>query len=440
MFQFLDFSRTWWHSLVVATGPLACAVAATTSYEIVDRVCVPLCYFSHVVVSSVMWWEGRGLQSPTLALDTDEDAQTHETTYYFGGGVESYRNESEHCSDNLERKQVDLEQPSNPFIRQDSTHSANTKRKSKQLPFVMFTRGLCILCLLWIISFMWALYGAIWGMDFKNKMAMMPRRWSFGPEVANLVPVPMAFPSPYFQPHALVCPRKGIFLADHYRVFELKDKGRGVEPFPCDVNGTIADLGASCNNDNCWPMVLLHGDPPTVLNCATGEQRTMLQTSAGLDRFTMSSDGVIYAASDAAKEVPIVQYQWQSHRDGWAPFWDVAKVNSGIRAIDVVDNRLLLFTSDGRVEAQNLDTGVNCGTWGLPPTLMGAGCGMPGSDSILVLVRNVMSEHRKAKGFNPVSLMEARLPGAEKTCGSTGIGVNTSWRLDSLGLSGMETV
>merc|ERR1712124_57343 len=120
-------------------------------------------------------------------------------------------------------------------------------------------------------------------MDFKNSMAMVSA-WNAGPKVADLTPVPMTFPSPYFQPNALVCPRGMIFLADQYRVFQLRDRDKGVVPFPCDVNGTIADLGASCDNDICWPMVLLHGDPPTVLNCATGEQTTMLQTAASLDR------------------------------------------------------------------------------------------------------------------------------------------------------------
>merc|ERR1711990_1216101 len=99
---------------------------------------------------------------------------------------------------------------------------------------------------------------------------------------------------------------------------------------------------------------------------------------------------------------------------------DVAEVATGVRALDVVDSRLLLFTRDGSVLAQNLDTGVPCGTWGLPPSVMGAGCGMEGSDSILILVRGVMSQHRQSKGYNPVSLMQARLPGAEEKCGATG--------------------
>lgn len=288
----------------------------------------------------------------------------------------------------------------------------NSKRVAGRIiPQLMLRRGLSVVGLLWLSALGWALYGSVCGMDWKNEISMMP---DFGrtPEVADLTQVPAVFPSPYFKPHALVCPRGHIFLADSYRVFRLSDDG-AVKPFPCDVKDTIADLAAKCTEDGCWPLVLLGTEPPMVLDCQTGMQRPLLQTQEGLKRFTMASEsddesaGTLYAV----RHGEVVQYHWQNHRSGWAPVWDIAKVDSELQAIDVVGNRLLLFSAAGTVEAQNLETGTSCGIWTMPPTLMGAGCGMQGSGSILMLVRNPV------RGQAAVSIMEAQLPGVAASCG-----------------------
>jgi len=42
-----------WMPFVVNSGPLFCAFAATTPYEIVDRCCVPLCFISHLMMLTV---------------------------------------------------------------------------------------------------------------------------------------------------------------------------------------------------------------------------------------------------------------------------------------------------------------------------------------------------------------------------------------------------
>lgn len=88
MMQFLLSTRTMLKSLVVGTGALSCAVAATTSLPIVDRICVPLCYASHVLVTLFL------VQNPIGHGQEDDDefdqsagrAATEETTYFFRGG------------------------------------------------------------------------------------------------------------------------------------------------------------------------------------------------------------------------------------------------------------------------------------------------------------------------------------------------------------------
>mmetsp|Transcript_66455 Transcript_66455/g.105069 ORF Transcript_66455/g.105069 Transcript_66455/m.105069 type:complete len:715 (-) Transcript_66455:145-2289(-) len=409
--QFLLSTRSCFKGIIVATGPFSCAIAATTSFEIVDRICVPLCYLSHVAITTFL------LQNPTWReseeQQKEESALPLEKTYYFRSTADTAS-----ADDDLEvcPNQSNLEQPQISPARQISPRSS-----AGNIPRVMLVRGLCVLTILWGSAFVWALYGAIWGMNFKNEMAMIPQ-WTVGPKVADFSTVPIRLPSPYFEPHSIVCPRDLVFLADKYRVFELHDGDKGVQPYRCDVNGTIADLASTCDEHSCWPVVLLHGDPPTVVDCSTGKQRTLLQTPVGVDRFATTGDGILYASNHGL----VVQYQLQKHRSGWAPFWDITNVQSGLRAIDVVEHRLLLFTNIATVEAINLETGESCGTWAMPGTLMGAGCGMQGSDSILVLARQSESEGSRPKGVSPVNVMWARLPGAEEQCGRTGDGQNAT--------------
>lgn len=432
MMHFQYATRATLKSIVVAIGPLSCAVAATTSIELVDRVCVPLCFLSHVI--------GTIFAAINPIANEDNGASNHisepvaqETTYFFKNGADcscmdcgaAEPEQVQSTSPVLERRvspapaaRSELDVDETAMLRQASNNSSAAPRKRIFAPTVapqaMLQRGLIVLCVLWMSGFLWALYGSIWGMDFKNSMAMMPE-WKEEPQIAELSPVPIVYPSPYFQPHAIVCPRGSFFLADKYRVFEILDSSR-VVPFPCAVNGTISDLAATCDGEKCWPVVLLRGDPPTVLDCQTGEQRTLLQTTASFDHVSAQISGALNTVY-AANEDTVVQYHWQEKRNGWAPFWDVARVEGGLKTMDVMDHLLLLFTGAGSLVVQNLETGERCGVWGMPPTLMGAGCGLQASESILVLVRNRQADMQDSLGRHAVSLMQARLPGAGDSCG-----------------------
>lgn len=69
------------------------------------------------------------------------------------------------------------------------------------------------------------------------------------------------------------------------------------------------------------------------------------------------------------------------------------------------------------MEAQNLETGVRCGIWAMPPTLLGGGCAVEGSESVLILVHNHKTDVQEHIGMHAVSVMQAELPGAAKKCG-----------------------
>jgi len=435
MMQFLVGRNSITKGIVVGTGPFSCALAATTSYEIVDRICIPLCYFCHLVVTIFLFFQSpsTGVGGTVASQDTDAKSGSgavQETTYVFSSGgacCGCIEQELASPTDVVDLQQH-LQSEMSELARQVSPELARQLSPRPDVPLgvhnttnvvipqLMLRRGLSVVALLWTSAFFWALYGSIWGMDFKNDVAMIPD-FSQALEVADLTQVPVVFPSPYFKPHALVCPRGKIFLADRYRVFQLMDDD-SVKPYPCEVNATIADLAAQCDVDGCWPLVLLGTSPPTVYDCSTREQKTLLQTKEAVKRFSTPTDEPGHVDTlYAAKGAEVVQYQWQKHRLGWVPFWDIAAAGADLQAIDVVDNHLLLFSEAGTVEAQDLKTGLSCGVWAMPPTLMGAGCGVRGMKSILILVRNRKDDVQKHIGMNTVSVMEARLPGAQSACG-----------------------
>eukprot|EP00446_Apocalathium_sp_SHHI-4_P056126 CAMPEP_0177294148 /NCGR_PEP_ID=MMETSP0368-20130122/1157_1 /TAXON_ID=447022 ORGANISM="Scrippsiella hangoei-like, Strain SHHI-4" /NCGR_SAMPLE_ID=MMETSP0368 /ASSEMBLY_ACC=CAM_ASM_000363 /LENGTH=439 /DNA_ID=CAMNT_0018752033 /DNA_START=31 /DNA_END=1348 /DNA_ORIENTATION=- len=197
---------------------------------------------------------------------------------------------------------------------------------------------------------------------------------------------------PVLQADALVCPRDLVYLADEFRVWELDRKKGEVTPYPCDVNGTIADIASDCDRERCWPVVLLKGIPPTVYDCATRVQKVLLQSPTAAERFSTRGEELLYVARGKR----VLQYGWSVSRGGWAPQWDVVRLGTGgLDAMDVIKNRLLLFrTEDERtpgrassVELINLDSGEPCGIWELPPGLVGAGCAEENGAAVMVLSR-----------------------------------------------------
>ena len=59
----------------------------------------------------------------------------------------------------------------------------------------------------------------------------------------------------------------------------------------------------------------------------------------------------------------------------------------GVLALDLVDERLLIFYEGGFLQAKDIRTGSDCGRWTLPSfaTVVGGGCGSKESNTMLVL-------------------------------------------------------
>merc|ERR1711971_1207639 len=63
-----------------------------------------------------------------------------------------------------------------------------------------------VLRTLWFISIVWALNKAFRGHEFKNSAAALTVGLS-GPPLAHVTLLEISWPSVYFAPHALVCPK-----------------------------------------------------------------------------------------------------------------------------------------------------------------------------------------------------------------------------------------
>ena len=247
-------------------------------------------------------------------------------------------------------------------------------------------------------------------MDFKNRKAAVSL-WQNLPPSLEVEELPMASPSPFWKPHALVCPRSHVFIADRYHVYELCENNTVVRRYPCAVNGTIADVAAVCDSKACWPVVLLQAIPPQVLDCSTGRQSPLLQTNSLAGRIATNADGsdrfkngqlrTLFATMDKM----IVQYGWSVQLGAWEPLWDIEDT-VGVLAMDLVNEKLLVFHRGGFVQVQNIETGQLCSTWALDSSnaVIGGGCGNQDYSSILVLVK---------KGHG-TALLRAKLPSLDE--------------------------
>lgn len=375
-------------AMIVSSGPLFCVIAAATSVESWDRLLVPMCYGCHALVECFF------IDS---FVDDDLGDDPEETHADDVGSKSIFRamisNASEQDADTaLLHDSPDPEDPNGNTIRtprllshERSEHSADIKRS---MPKIMLQNGLIVIKLLWISAFVWSLWGAAFGMDFQNDQAVMPMVIN-GPRVLQTKSMNFESPSPYFRPHALVCPKGKIFVADKYRVYELVGPNLEVRTFPCKVTGTIADVGATCSGDTCVPVVLLHGNPPMVLDCKTGEELPLLQTEKPATKLAVYSSEPLGPGHTIFASVGnvVAQYGWSLDQRGWAPLWDVSSHDDEILSLDIMNGQLIMFREKGLVEVQDLKSGQRCGRWVLPQatTVIGGGCAEPISSSVLVI-------------------------------------------------------
>lgn len=308
------------------------------------------------------------------------------------------------CTERTRNEELPPPEPKTPRTRARSMFVMNTAKMNpgvRAMPDFMLCRGLFILMLLWVSALIWALHNA-YTKDFrdrKNWPQWMEQIFSTHLETLEVENFRFRLPSPYFQPHAVTCPvERKFFLADRFRVFELLEADAGIHAprhYPCDVNGTISDLAAVCSHDDCWPVVLLDSSPPEVYDCKQGKAWPLLQAPGSPRRLaTRGTPGgsgldVIFVS----EMDQVVQYAKSERRRGFRPEWVVVEDKEKVLALDVVDNRLVIFKSNGRVEYQDLDTGTMCGEWSLPAgqKVIGGGCAR--GDWIHILVREGRSVH-----------------------------------------------
>ena len=367
---------------IVASGPLFCVIAAATSWVVMDRFLIPLCYGTHTLVNIYF----------VSMFTTDEEVQE-----------KNHDSDSENEEEGIEAVQGGW----GPWAAQPMPR--NSSSKEDFFPVQMLRQGTMVVNFLWSCAFLWALHGAWFGMDFKNSKAAV-QSWRDPLPLLDVTSETMASPSPFWKPRALVCPRKQVFVADRYHVYELQNNNTKVERYPCLINGTIADVAAACDEKSCWPVVLLQGVPPLVLDCSTGRQDPLLQTTANAGRIATDADNEHKLQTLVATmgDKMIVQYGWSVQREAWEPLWDIENT-VGVLAMDLISDRLLVFHEGGYVQAQDMQTGRLCSTWAFDSkdAVIGGGCGNKNYKTILILVK---------KGHG-TTLMRAELPGLDECNG-----------------------
>eukprot|EP00913_Durusdinium_trenchii_P021920 g20597.t1 len=377
---------------LVASGPLWCVIAAATSWVIMDRFFIPLCYGTHFLVNVYF------VSQFTSDVSSESDPEAPRSAQPAARGTASAEGEeSEEVACVLEASPWDsageLEwgslptqpteaspgsacaqhaAPARPHAAPEAEESPVAQRRVHKdfLPGNMLRWGTKVVACFWASALLWAVHGAWFGMDFKNRKAAVPT-WGDTPPLLEVSEMTMATPSPFWRPHALVCPRNQVFITDRYHVYELRENNTEVKRYPCSVNGTIADVAATCGRHSCWPVVLVKGVPPLVLDCSTGRSSPLLQTETRAGRIATSAQGT---NGDTV----------------------------GVLGMDLVDNKLLVFHQGGFVQVQDMSSGRLCSTFALDSSgaVIGGGCGNVDYSSILVLVK---------KGHG-TALMRATLP------------------------------
>lgn len=438
--QFIFRFENRWRASLVSLGPLCCAVSATTFWAWLDRVLVPLCYVCHFLQSCQTFFilvdiptEGaeeepnRTMQtiaeqmklSQGLLCETAEATGRKERPREFQRTVSAFEDgelypesplpgtRRAHRLTHLDEENWtdDAVEPEGPPVN-TTQYSQKNSRDTAALASQLMRGGRLVVTSLWCFSVLWAIRKSVYGIGFRNSMAVLKMPLPAGPPVAGVMTLGTNWPSPYFKPRSVVCPKGRVFIGDEFRVFELQ-RGSQVVPYPCDVDGRIADVAADCNETDCWPVILVENRNLAVLDCSTGSRRALLQARAPAERFAQADHMHSYAAHNGQ----VVEYLWSSRRNGWAPQWTVAEVGKGtVQAMDVVADRLLIF-SKGIVEVRNLESGKVCGTWNLPQLVFGAGCAFDGARAVLLLgLRPGAEEAGNNKG---VELMCAELRGPQ---------------------------
>jgi len=371
-----------------ALGPLFMAAAAATGlgFEIIDWLCVPAAYFCHFVeyvFSIAIIFHGYG---------SNCSGGPHVPWW------DAFRKWQFLCSSSCRPTPNSVRAECNGYsqlVLADEAHETRGLEKSRRGsgkdpapigPHAMLLSGLLVIGLLWLSALIWAVYSECSGtMKFKNKTSFLPFAWLRPNQLYTIDPLNIRSPGPYFQPHAITCPKpEFLFLADRFRVWQINvtnyssDSSDLPKHVHCDINGTIADIASRCDKSKCWPVVLLNEAPPRLVDCSRNETRELRQDPGNVRNLATDSsknEHTLEALYVSENNTEVIKYVFDGN--GYAPHWVVSKSpGRKILGLDVVENHLLSFQDNGEVVLTDLESGLGCGTWIVPKTdqMIGGGC------------------------------------------------------------------
>lgn len=396
-----EIGSTWYGFVTVGAGPMCCALAATTPFKWVDRILVPMCYMSHLLLHNLLdmpldlTFEGH-VEGLLCELHTAQDAKAQSDEQEFHVDEDSASTAQSPPSSPKAVRQVWASPHSH--LKKSETHMEKEHQKLQETVGLMLQMGKYVMRSLWALSVLWSLCKSYSNGEFHNEDAVIADTPKQGEVAITTVVGHLSWSSPYFKPQTLVCPGKKLFISDEYQIFEVDIAQGMTRPYSqCELSThTIVDLTSDCNESgDCWPVVLMsglyHGDAPAIYDCRTHRAEKLLQLQDKPLNVAWGGTGEQQALFVATRD-KVLQYKWSPTRQGWAPLWTVASARN-VHAIDVVGEHLLLFRnydtrvskSGSAVEILNVKKAISCGTWELPANLLGAGCAVPGGGSVLTL-------------------------------------------------------
>jgi hypothetical protein len=183
-----------------------------------------------------------------------------------------------------------------------------------------------------------------------------------------------------FRPHALACGPRYCLLANEFLVYKLllsSDDATPLSRVPCKVTGGIVDVAISCSvSGRCRHLALTTGgastewlgEATTIVDCATGVPEVLSTATGRVHRFAYHGQNALFTAHDKRVLEHGSSTDVLAH-PSWEPLWQVTATRADLGSIDVTnaenDSLLVSFHQSGNVELSNVASGLFCGSWRL---------------------------------------------------------------------------
>lgn len=158
----------------------------------------------------------------------------------------------------------------NELLVESKARSARTSLRNKEFCALGHIAG----GLIWLGLSVWCFTNA--GVQLHGDLGLQQKTPSLVSYPFALVEnIPVAWPSPYFQPRSMACVpgSQQVLIANEFGVFKLPSSGGSLVPQPClGLSQSIVDLAAGCSNQgNCWTLALMDdgaGGSRKAVNCS----------------------------------------------------------------------------------------------------------------------------------------------------------------------------